>query len=170
MLLNLNMKTILLLCLAIFSLQLNAQKNTTIEGKKYSLVHPSSWSIDKTDPDFDPETLFTLQSPDSSSMIMFIFLDMFIDNDEMLDAQVKEFRSQVIKNPESETAFTSWGRLTGKGMMIKGNLLGILPGTVRIFTWNNGERSMVIIEQYFDEDYDKISKDYKLIESSFKSL
>ncbi|MBA2745160.1 MAG: hypothetical protein H0U44_02940 [Flavisolibacter sp.] len=164
------MKTLFLICLSFFSFQLSAQQNTQIQRAHFSLTHPASWTIDKTDPDYDPDGLFTLQSPDSTSMVMFILLNVFVENSVMLEAQIKEFKSQLIRETTSETPFTTWGALKGNGIILRGKLMGVLPGAVRIFTWNNKEKSMVIIEQYFDEGFENIKNDYKLIESSFKFL
>lgn len=165
---NVKMRTLLLLCFLLFMIPGISQENINIKREGFSLVYPSTWTIDTADPDYDPDALFTLESPDGNCMAMFIIMDMFIENDEMLNAQVKEFKSQLIKKPTSETPFTAWGNLTGKGMVLKGKLMGVFPGTVRIFTWTDKERSMVVIEQHFDDDFIKLREDYKLIESSFK--
>ncbi len=162
------MKSILLLSFLFCTLFAGAQGNTTIKRSAFSLEHPSTWTIDTSDSDYDPDALFTLEAPDNVSMIMFIIMDISIDKDLLLDAQVKEFKSNLIKKPTSETPFSKWGVLNGKGMTIKGKLMGVFPGAIRIFTWNNSERSMVIVQQYYDEDFDNVKKDFSIIESSFK--
>lgn len=146
---------------------LASAQGTKIVRDSFSISYPAGWTIDKEDPDYDPDALFSFDSPDGNNMIMFIIMNVPIDAEEMLNQQVTEFQKQLIKNPET-TEFTQWGRYTGKGKMLKGKLLGLQKGFVRIFVYTDDDKAMLMVQQCYDDDFVTLKKDYELMEQSFR--
>ena len=146
---------------------INAQTLHTnnIQRDSFSLKYPSDWKIDTEDEDYDPDNLFSIDSPDDN-MVMFMIFNVPVDKDELLKAQLEVFSSELIKKPEI-TEFSKWGNYDGTGKILKGKLLGVFKGFVRIFVYADSHKTMLVIEQCFDKDYEKLKKGYDLISSSF---
>ena len=85
-----------------------------------------------------------------------------------MDAQVESFRKLVMKSPKSVTPFTKWGSFNGNGYEMKGKILGVFNGSVRLFAMTVKERSILVVMQCFDEDVPKLKSGFQLIEESFK--
>jgi hypothetical protein len=134
----------------------------------FHLEYPSSWKIDTKDEDYDPDALFSIDSPRDGGMIMFIMIDMDMDPDELLTSEEEAIIESVIKKPTSVTSFKSWGNFSGKGKTIKGKLLGLLKGQVNIFIHVANEKTLVVMEQYYDNDADEVIPDLKKIAASFR--
>lgn len=158
---------LLLLATTLIGQTLLAQEKKTISREAFSLQYPGEWTIDTEDEDYDPDALFSLDSPDGENMIMFIIFDMAVDADELMNEQVKAFSEQLIKKPAVAT-FNTWGKFKGKGTMLSGKLMGVFKGAVRIFVYSEEERTMLVVEQYYDKAIDKLKKDYDLIANTFK--
>lgn len=161
------MKNILSFAVLIFcaGITVHAQ-NKTIQRDSFSLKYPSNWTIDTADEDYDADALFSLDSPDGDNMIMFMIFDRDIDKKEMMDAQIEAFSSELIKKPEI-SSFTDWGKYKGTGKILKGKLLGVFKGFVRIFIWGDGNKTLLVVEQCYDTAYKDLKKDYDLMSSSF---
>lgn len=164
------MKTKTLL-LFVFSLSITAISNAqnqhiNIHRDSFSLKYPSDWKIDTEDEDYDPDNLFSIDSPDDENMVMFIIFNVPVDKDELLQSQLEAFSSQLIKKPEI-TEFSKWGNYEGTGKILKGKLLGVFKGFVRIFIYSDPHKTMLVIEQCYDKDYEKLKKGYDLVSSSF---
>jgi hypothetical protein len=141
----------------------------TIDRDSFSLIYPDSWTIDKTDEDYDPDALFSLDASkaDGASM-MFMIFSLPLDADEMLNEQVKTMTKALVKNPTSITDFDTWGNLKGKGKIIKGKLMGIFKGHIKLFMYTDDSKSMLVMEQLYDADVEKVAADFLSIANSFK--
>lgn len=158
--------TALLLC-CIAGPALQAQQHATIQRDGFSLSYPADWKIDTEDEDYDPDALFSIDSPDGENMIMFIIFTAAVDPDDLLEAQVDAFSGELVKNP-GITTFDSWGKYKGKGKLLKGKLLGVFSGFVRIFVYGDEHKTMLVVEQCYDKAYAAgLKKDYDLIAASF---
>ena len=145
---------------------LYAQTMKTIDRDSFSLKYPEKWKIDKEDPDYDPDALFSIDAPDDQNMIMFFLFNMVIDADDMLDEQVKAMSGSVLKNPEV-TEFNEWGKYKGKGKILKGKFLGVFKGTIRLFFYADDYKSMLVMEYVYDSATDDTKKEMKGIADSF---
>jgi hypothetical protein len=153
--------------LLLFTIIGNAQvQYSDIRRDSFSLKYPSDWKIDTDDEDYDPDNLFSIDSPDDN-MVMFMIFNVSVDRDELLESQVEAFTSQLIKKPEI-TEFSNWGNYEGKGKILKGKLLGVFKGFVKIFVYTDQHKSMIVVEQCFDKNYETLKKSYELISSSFR--
>jgi len=154
----------LLFCIS--ASRLYAQTMTTITRDSFSLKHPEKWKIDKNDPGYDPDALFSIDAPDEQNMIMFFVFNTVIDADEMLTEQIKAMSESLLKNPEI-TDFTDWGKYKGKGKMLKGKFLGVYKGYIRLFFYADDHKSMLVMEQVYDSATDDVKAELKSIVDSF---
>ena len=163
------MKTItiaLTLILSIAATALQAQNMTIIKRDSFSLKHPEKWKIDKEDPDYDPDALFSLEAPDDENMVMFFVFNTVIDADEMLTEQVKAMKESLMKNPEI-TNFTDWGKYKGKGKILKGKFMGVYKGYIKLFFYADAHKSMLVMEQVYDSATEEVKNEIKAIADSF---
>jgi hypothetical protein len=164
------MKKIILFLIALLFVGLGnsySQKLVTIERDSFSLQYPNTWTIDKGDEDYDPDALFSLDSPEDGETILFMIFNMVIDADEMLTEQAKTMTKNLIKKPSSITTFDTWGKYSGKGKVIKGKIMGIFKGQIRLFMYTDNSKSMLIVEQLYDSNMEKLGADFKSIADSF---
>jgi len=144
----------------------DAQTMKTISRDSFSLKYPEKWKIDKEDPDYDPDALFSIDAPDEQNMIMFFVFNTVIDADEMLTEQIKALSESLLKNPEI-TDFTDWGKYKGKGKILKGKFLGVYKGYIRLFFYADDHKSMLVMEQVYDSATDDVKAELKSIVDSF---
>jgi hypothetical protein len=122
----------------------------TLERSGVRFDYPGNWTLGTMD-GMAPENAFTVESP-GGCLVMFVLLDGApLALDELLAVQVAEFEKFVPS--ATRTPFTAWGRMEGKGTLLDGNLMGLLPGTLRLFvTAPSDTRSIVVMEQCYDEN------------------
>jgi len=154
--------TLLLACC--FSFVNHAQNKIDREG--FSMKYPSGWAIDTADEDYDADALFSIDSPNGENMIMFVIYDMSLDTADLMQKQVDAFTAELLKKPEI-SHFNNWGKYKGSGKVLKGKLAGVYKGAVRIFIYTDGKKTLTVIEQFNDKDYEGLKKDYELMASSF---
>lgn len=152
----------------LLGLNAGAQTLKTIDRDSFSVKYPSTWSIDTKDEDYDPDALFSLDAPAEGATMMFMIFDSVIDTDDMLKAQEEAMTKEVIKKPTSITKFDSWGNYKGKGILIKGKILGVLKGQVKIFIYTDEHKSMLVMEQIYDSDLPVTGKEFEQIAMLFK--
>lgn len=141
-------------------------KNAVVLARpSFALKYPGNWKIDSTDEDYDPDHNFSIDSPGSCFVNLTIF-DAATDPTENVEGQIAAYAAKLIRDP-TRTDFDTWGSFRGSGALLRGNLLGLLPGYVRLFSAAVDERSFVIIEFCYDEDAKMVEPGLRLIESSF---
>ena len=163
------MKKIILALTLVFCISasaLYAQTMKTIARDSFSLKYPEKWKIDKEDPDYDPDALFSIDAPDDQNMIMFFVFNTVIDADEMLTEQIKALSEALLKNPEI-TDVTDWGKYKGKGKILKGKFLGVYKGYIRLFFYADDHKSMLVMEQVYDSSTSDVIADLQSIADSF---
>jgi hypothetical protein len=148
-------------------LSASSHAQQTIDRDSFSLQYPAKWTIDTKDEDYDPDALFSLDAPDGENMIMFVIFDMAMDTADLMKEQVKAFTAELIKKPMI-THFDTWGKYKGSGKLLKGKLMGVFKGFVRIFVYTEESRTMIVVEQCYDSAYEKLKPDYELISSTFQ--
>ena len=155
---------ILLLCASAPALY--AQTMNEIRRDSFSLKYPEKWKIDKDDPDYDPDALFSIDAPDDQNLIMFFVFNTVIDSDEMLTEQIKSLSGSLLKNPEISD-FSQWGKYKGKGKIVKGKFLGVYKGYIRLFCYADNHKSMFVMEQVYESTTDNVKNELKAISDSF---
>lgn len=131
----------------------------------FSFRYPGNWKVDDTSADHDPDHFLTVESP-GSCMTMLLVFDSPLDPDDALQTQVNGFVPKLLQSP-ARTPLTTWGAYTGKGVILKGRLLGVTAGAVQIFAHSNEERTFVTVEQCYDEDVKDVQAGFDLVRSSF---
>jgi hypothetical protein len=131
----------------------------------FSFKYPGNWKVDVEDKDHDPDHFLTVESP-GSCMIMLIVFDTALAPEDMVQKQVDAFVPKLLSSP-ARTPITTWGKYSGTGVLLKGKILSINPGAVRIFSHANEKRSFVTVEQCYDEDIKDVQPGLDLISSSF---
>lgn len=163
-------KTILTLaiivCIAGPALHAQTMKTITITRDSFSLRYPEKWKVDKEDPDYDADALFSIDAPDDQNLIMFFVFNTVIDSDEMLKEQIKSLSESLIKNA-GITNFTQWGKYKGKGKILTGKFLGVYKGYIRLFCYADDHKSMFVMEQVYDSASEGVKNELKLISDSF---
>ncbi len=159
------MRSLLFATLLLLAQLVNAQ-TTKIDRPGFSLEYPSAWTVDTVDPDYDPDALFSLDI-DENNLMMFIIMNTRVEPQMLIDAQQKELKARVLKKTDSEIPFTKWGAYPGNGLTLKGKLLGVFPGTIRIFAANHEEQTLLVVSQCLDNDLNKWDAAMKLVEQSF---
>ncbi|MGG9972191.1 hypothetical protein ACQ33O_10390 [Ferruginibacter sp. SUN002] len=143
-------------------------KKRFLARPNYKMEYPDNWTIDSTDSDYDIDTYFSLNSPSNGAFASFMFINTKVDEQEHLDLHIKEQLKVTMKNG-TVSYFEKWGDYIGHGATIRGKLLGIFKGDLKIFVHSNDTSSFLILSQLSDEDKLKDEEGLKLIESSFRT-
>jgi len=138
---------------------------TTLTRAGYSLKYPGNWKIDTADSDYDPDHLLSIDSP-GTCFVMLVLIDAATDPAWNVQTQVDAHVPKLMKTP-TRAPFTKWGKYQGQGVYLKGKVLGITPGGVRIFSYSQETRSFVVVEFCHDEDMKNVKPGFELLESSF---
>ncbi|WP_437980156.1 hypothetical protein [Sorangium sp. So ce117] len=131
----------------------------------FSFKYPGNWSVEADPPDNDPDHHVNVESP-GSCMTMIFVLDVPTDPAANVQAQIDGFVPKLLSAP-ARTPFTTWGKYAGQGMLLKGKLLGVSSGSVRVFSHADDKRSFIAVEQCHDEDMENVKPGLDLVESSF---
>jgi hypothetical protein len=131
----------------------------------FSFKHPANWKVAAEPPENDPDHHVSIDSPGSCMTMLFVF-DAPIAPETSVQTQVDAFVPKLISAP-ARTPFTTWGKYTGQGVVLKGKLLGLTAGSVRVFAHANDSRSFIAVEQCYDEDMKDVKPGFDLVESSF---
>ncbi len=153
------------LLLSTFTFAGSAQ-NKLIDQKLYSLQYDASWTIDDTDPDYNPDSYFAIDADENAVFILTIF-EQELDLDELLKEFVNSFKGKLLKDLKSEKDISSWGKFKGTGKLLNGESPGYPPLVVRIFCWTEAGRSFAMVIQMHEEDVNKHKAGFELIEKSF---
>ena len=131
--------------------------------ERFGLMYPSNWSVDTEDDDYDPDHMFSIESP-GSAFVMFVLGDVETDPKKNIELQIAGF-TRVFGSP-TVTRFGSYGQFTGEGAQLSGALLGIKT-TVRAFSMFKSGVTVMVVQQYPDEDLRYVKDGLALIERSF---
>jgi hypothetical protein len=143
------------------------KKILTIERPAFSFQYFSDWKIDTSGENYNSDALFSVKTKDESNSVLFIIFNTPIDIKEMLDGQKSTVYEKLIKNRVSTTRFTEWGKFKGEGFEVKGKLMGVFMGTIREFIWKDNTRTLFVMEEFYDKNFDEREKDFRLIRGSF---
>ncbi|WP_437521906.1 hypothetical protein WME79_30125 [Sorangium sp. So ce726] len=132
----------------------------------FSFKYPGNWKVEADSPENDPDHHVNVESPGSCMTMIFVF-DAPTEPADNVQAQIDGFVPKLLSAP-ARTPFTMWGRYAGQGMLLKGKLLGVSAGSVRVFSHANDKRSFITVEQCYDEDMTHVKPGLELVESSFK--
>lgn len=130
---------------------------------RFELSYPGNWKIDVDDADYDPDQMFSIDSP-GDTFVMFVMGDMETDPKVALKGQIDAFSE--LMGAHKMDPFDTFGQYEGKGAILTGKLLGIRV-TVKMFCCFSDGMTAMIVQQYPDEDFKYVEKGLSLIEKSF---
>jgi hypothetical protein len=138
-----------------------------IVRERFHLEYPGNWAIDEKDEDYDPDHLFSVDSPGSCSVTVIVF-DAAISAKISVDAQVEALVPRVVKHPVL-ARFARWGAYDGEGVTVGGKIFGLMKGSIRIFAHESEREDLTftIVEFCFDEDLALVRPGFELIERTF---
>jgi hypothetical protein len=139
-------------------------KPVTIDRPAFQLQYPGNWRVDTKDEDYDPDRMFSVDSP-GQSFAMFFISEAPVE--ASIQGQVSAQTAKVMKDA-SQTPFTSWGGHTGKGVLLAGKQLGMTPGSVRIFAFREREMTYTVVESTYDDDRADVQPGFDLIARTFR--
>lgn len=134
-----------------------------LNRERYRLQYPGNWKIDTSDKDHDPDHLFSIDSP-GSAFAMFVLGKGETVPEETLQMQIAEFQ-KVMSNPVIQEV-GQYGSYPGKGAVLKGRIMGIRT-TIKVFSLCQDQTTVMITQQFADEDEPKVRAGFALIEKSF---
>lgn len=129
----------------------------------FQLKYPGNWKIDREDKDYDPDRLFSVESP-GAAQIMFALGRVEVEPEKNLANQIAVFQ-KVMGSPPRQY-FEKYGKLVGKGAIFRGSVIGS-PTTVRVFSFGGRGRTVMITEQWPNDDTHFVQEGFKLIENTF---
>lgn len=136
---------------------------TKLAREKFELQYPSNWKINTEDEDYDPDQMFSINSP-GNTFVMFVIGSGEMEAEDTLQIQIKQFE-KLISSP-TINRFESYGSLTGKGATLKGKTMGVRL-TVKLFAFHQDDLNMMITQQCPDDDLKPVQPGLTLIENSF---
>ena len=131
----------------------------------FELKYPENWSVDTKDEDYDPDHFFSVEGSEGGS-VMFFFFNVSSDPAKKVESQVTLLRARMMKDAV-RSGFTRWGRYEGCGALLKGRIMGVFKGQVRVFPSSEGSRSLMVVEQALEKDWARVTPGLKMIEDSF---
>ncbi len=144
----------------------DVSSGVVVDRPAFVFTRPGNWSIDSKDKDYDPDHMFTVASP-GQSFVMFFVADGDLSPETSVDLQVKAQTSKVMKDA-TQTPLTKWGGHAGTGMLLTGKQLGITPGTIRIFSFRENEKTYTVIESTYDQDRANVQPGFDLVARTFR--
>jgi hypothetical protein len=136
--------------------------------ERFRLEYPGNWTVDENDEDYDPDHLFSIDSPGSCHVSVIVY-DAALSAKQSVAAQVAAFVPRLVRNPV-QTPFTRWGAYDGEGMALAGRILGFADGSIRIFAHESAREDLTftIVEFCYDEDLPLVRPGFELIEQTFE--
>lgn len=134
-------------------------------GAGFSFRYPGNWKVKAEAEKNEPAHHVNVESPGSCVAMIFSF-DVRIEPATSVRAQVDAFVPKLMASPARST-FGTWGKYSGEGALLRGKLLGLSPGSLRVFSHATEARSFVIVEQCYDEDMKAVKPGFDLVERSF---
>jgi len=137
----------------------------TVERPAFRFQHAGNWKIDVADKDYDADHNFSVETP-GQSFVMIQIADGILEPRAVVETHTELQTAKIVKQA-TRTPFTRWGAYTGEGVLLRGKLLGLMQGSVRIFSFRSGESTYTVVESTYDEDRASVSPGFELIERSF---
>jgi len=140
----------------------------TIDRPEFRLNYPADWTIASYQSDYDPDRLFTIETTGQSHITIEIF-DITNKSLEQTMADVLQALDGPAISTYSYGDFDYWGRYAGEGRHLKGKVLSIMPGGIRVFAAKIPSRGkgLLVTEFYMSEDLPSALPGFDLISQTF---
>ncbi|MEO0794112.1 MAG: hypothetical protein AAFX93_03065 [Verrucomicrobiota bacterium] len=142
---------------------------STISRPGFSLKYPSNWKVASHQADYDPDRLFTIETPGQSHIVIEVFDVHGSVNLEQTMSGVLEALDGPAIDTYSYGDFESWGSFQGEGKHLKGKIMRIIPGGCRIFatTIPGKGKGLLVTEFYMSDDLPDALPGFDLISRTF---
>ncbi len=138
-----------------------------IDRKTFSMKIPTSWSEATDDPDYKPETHFTINGPDKkNSTISFEIVDKSQDATKLLASNVQSVDGTSVTALQ-KVKLDTMGAFKGQGMDLKGKILGTYPGGIKVFVFASDHHNIIVTENYWSSEMSDIQPDMDYILQHF---
>ncbi len=137
----------------------------SIDRPKFRLYYPVNWTIAKGDPDYNPDQLFVINSTADSYVRLEIMPE--LRDPKTLLASILRVMDGYAINTYSRSNMSEWGHIQGEGVHLKGKVMNMFPGGIRIFAGQDQGNTLVVTEFYFSEDMKQVFPGFALISESF---
>lgn len=134
-----------------------------VSRERFEVLYPANWYIDMEDEDYDPDHLFSFDSP-GATYVMFFMDEVEADPAANLKNQITAFTA-LFGSPIIEK-FDRYGRYSGSGARLQGDVYGS-ETIVDIFCCFEAGVTVTVVEQYPEEDLEDVTPGLALIEESF---
>jgi hypothetical protein len=135
----------------------------TLDRPAFRLQYPQNWKVKPSGSD----GTFSIESP-GQSFVMLVVANGDLDPATSVEAHVSQQTAKVMRDA-TRAPFERWGAYTGAGVLLTGSMLGISPGTLRVFAFRAGELTFSVIESTFDYDRAKVAPGFALVERTFQA-
>lgn len=143
-----------------------ASEMATYEREMFLFCYPNSWTLAKHQDDFDPDRRITIDSKGQSHIVIEVLADgSRLDPNQVMAGLLLAYDGPAIE-VLGRSEFAEWGAAKGRGMHLKGHILGVEPGGVRLFVAVVGQRGLVVTEYYFAEELADAMAGFDLIRQS----
>ena len=142
------------------------EETRSLKRARFELRFPTDWAIDTEDPDFDPDHLFSIDSPENA-FVMFFMGSVKTDPSDNVREQVKAFSRNMDKTAVSD--FDSYGKYKGAGAEITGKLLGYKV-TVKAFSCYVEGMTVIVVQQIPEDEGLSAAHGIAMIEKTFTIL
>lgn len=107
--------------------------------------------------------MFSIESP-GAAFVMFIIGETRTNPEDHVQEQIAALRK--IMDTPMISRFQRFGQFSGTGATLRGKIFGIRT-TSKVFSFYENDLTVIIIQQYPDEDLKYVQEGLTLIESSF---
>lgn len=139
----------------------------TIDRTNFILKYPVAWSEGTSESDYKPESYFTIKSPNKQeTYVQFSISDKAEDAQKLVDSLKADLDGPAITTL-STSKITEWGNHKGKGVYLKGKILDVAPGGIKIFVFNSENHNVLVLEYYFSSELKNLQADLDYISNNF---
>jgi|LakMenEpi03Aug12_release.lakeMendotaPanAssembly.Ray.scaffolds.fasta_scaffold08263_15 hypothetical protein len=144
-----------------------AANERQIKREAFSFLYDSTWVLDKSDTEYNPDSFLSFDSRTKNGFITIIIYDHPTDSKKNVNEQLAEHRATTMKT-STYSRFSQWGKYKGSGVILKGRIMDTYPGEIKVFSYSNSKVSFLVVSQIFDDDKKLDQPGLKVIENSFQ--
>ncbi|MGE9296778.1 MAG: hypothetical protein ACQKBV_10860 [Puniceicoccales bacterium] len=148
--------------------QWNTSEMATINRPGFQLSYPANWQVATHQADYNPDKLFTIETDGQSHIVIEIYDITSKPLNQTMDEVMMALDGPAIET-YSSSDFQEWGGYQGIGRHLKGKILSILPGGVRVFAAKVPEKGkgFLVTEFYMSDDLPSALPGFDLISQTF---
>jgi len=181
-----NIRTLILVCLSVFALNLPLLAKTkkkaapppqsqsaeitpvTLTEERFTFQYPSNWTRnDKEKSPDDPSDTIILDCPQNSYLKFFIVDGIKFNAKDKLKDILQSYVTAI--TPYTQKDIRRWGPFYGHGVQIEGKVMSAFPGGIRLFVSDpiNGKH-FIVTEFYYAEDIEAYLNGTEMIQRTLK--